>query len=277
MTARRQPPASMPAAVYCGPAEVAVEDRPVPRPGPGQALVEVSYCGVCGTDLHMIADGWGRPGTVFGHEYSGVVAAIGDGVVGWAVGDEVVGGPTPRCGACRRCREGQPAQCEDRSDVADGHDGAFARYVLVDARALVRVPDGVGARDAALAEPLAVALHGLTRAQFRLEAGFHQLRRGGRLVMVGAGVEPPAFDPNRMLLNELTVCGSFVYDEDGFDRALELLAAGAVPTDLLVEPDAVPLDRLGHAIGGLAGGTIAGKVMVVPRRAAVAPDEQEVR
>ena len=57
-----------------------------------------------------------------------------------------------------------------------------------------------------------------------MEAGFHQLRRGGRLVMVGAGIEAPTFDPNRMLLNELTVTGSFVYDADGFDRALELLA-----------------------------------------------------
>ena len=100
-----------------------------------------------------------------------------------------------------------------------------------------------------------------------IEAGFNQLRRGGRLVMVGAGIEPPTFDPNRMLLNELEVCGSFVYDADGFERALELLASGRLPTDLLIDPDDVPLDRLPEAMEGLATGRIAGKAMVVPRLA----------
>ena len=105
-------PASMPAAVYRGSGEVAVEDRPVPEPGPGQVLVEVGHCGICGSDLHLIAERLGTAGTVLGHEYSGVVAALGEGVTGWAVGDEVVGGPAPRCGRCRRCLEGQPSQCE---------------------------------------------------------------------------------------------------------------------------------------------------------------------
>jgi threonine dehydrogenase-like Zn-dependent dehydrogenase len=100
-----------------------------------------------------------------------------------------------------------------------------------------------------------------------IEAGFNQLRRGGRLVMVGAGIEPPTFDPNRMLLNELEVCGSFVYDADGFERALDLLASGQLPTDLLIDPDDVPLDRLPEAMEGLATGRIAGKAMVVPRLA----------
>src|SRR4029453_12471667 len=103
-------PASMPAAVYRGSGEVAVEERPVPEPGPGQVLVEVGHCGICGSDLHLIAERLGTTGTVLGHEYSGVVAALGDGVTDWAVGDEVVGGPAPRCGRCGRCLEGQPAR-----------------------------------------------------------------------------------------------------------------------------------------------------------------------
>ncbi|HYZ98570.1 MAG TPA: zinc-binding dehydrogenase, partial [Acidimicrobiales bacterium] len=101
-----------------------------------------------------------------------------------------------------------------------------------------------------------------------MEAGLQQLRRGGRLVLVGAGIEPPSFDANRMLLNELTVTGSFIYDADGFDRALELLASGAIPSDALIEPDDVPLDRLGDALGRLAAGDVAGKVMIVPKLAA---------
>ena len=98
-----------------------------------------------------------------------------------------------------------------------------------------------------------------------IEAGFHQLGRGGTLVLVGAGLEHPAFDPNRFVLNELHVVGSFVYDQDGFDRALELLASDGFPTDLLIEAEDVPLDRLSEALAGLAEGRLAGKVMVVPR------------
>ena len=67
------------------------------------------------------------------------------------------------------------------------------------------------------------------------------------------------------MLNELHVVGSFVYDEDGFDRALELLASDRFPTDLLIEPDDVRLDRIADALAGLAEGRLAGKVMVVPR------------
>jgi (R,R)-butanediol dehydrogenase / meso-butanediol dehydrogenase / diacetyl reductase len=348
-------PASMPAAVYRGSNDVAVEERPVPHPGPGEALVEVRHCGICGSDLHLIGDGLGSPGTVMGHEYSGVVVALGEGVADWQVGDEVVGGPAPRCGQCRRCLEGQPSQCEVRRRVmTDGHDGAFARYTLVDAQALVRVPEGLGVREAALAEPLAVALHGITRSHLRLgdtamvmgagpigaltvaallarghgsvtvvepapprqalaralgaevldptdlptyplwepeqmsplavdvvlecsgaraamEAGLHQLGRGGRMVLVGAGIQPPRFDANRILLNELTITGSFVYDADGFDRALELLATpGAIPTDLLIEAQDIALDVVGDAVRRLAAGEIAGKVMVAPGLAVAA-------
>jgi (R,R)-butanediol dehydrogenase/meso-butanediol dehydrogenase/diacetyl reductase len=341
----------MPVGVYRGDGEVAVESRAVPQPGPGQVVAQVSHCGVCGSDLHMVVEGWGKPGYIGGHEWTGTIAAVGPDVERWAVGDLVVGGPSPRCGRCRRCLEGQPSQCENRSGSAsDDHQGAFAGYILLDARSLLAVPDGLSMRDAALAEPLAVALHGITRSGVRegdralvigagpigaltiaalvargitalavepaparaelaarlgaervlhpdelqtfpmweperisdlavdvvlecsgkrvaIEAGFNQLRRGGRLVMVGAGIEAPKFDPNRMLLNELTVCGSFVYDADGFERALELLASGKLQTDLLIDPVDVTLDRLGEAMQDLARGRIAGKAMVVPRTA----------
>src|SRR5580658_787081 len=161
---RRVPPV-MDSAVYRSPGDVGVEERPVPVPGPGQVLVEVGYCGICGSDLHIMIEGWGKPGAVGGHEYSGVVAAVGDGVTAWSVGDAVVGGPSPRCGECRRCREGQPSQCERRSAPVDTNTGGgFAGYVVNDARSLLRLPDGMSPRVAALAEPLAVALHGITRS-----------------------------------------------------------------------------------------------------------------
>ncbi len=344
-------PEVMPAAVYRRRGEVVVEERPVPRPGPGEVLVEVDHCGICGSDIHMLLEGWGdKPGLVAGHEFTGVIAALGEGVDGWGIGETVVGGSSPKCGRCRRCLEGKPSQCENRQgSIVDGHDGAFAKYVLVREASLLRVPSELTARQAALAEPLAVALHGITRSGAALgdsvmvigagpigalsiaalvaygigpviavepgerrkqlardlgaaevldptdlerfppweperisdrathvvlecsgkkeamEIGFHQLRRGGTLALVGAGIEHPSFDPNRFVLNELHVVGSFIYDKGGFERALELLASEGFPTDLLIEADDVPLDRLSDALVGLAEGRYAGKVMVVPR------------
>lgn len=344
-------PDVMPAAVYQSPGVVTVEDRPVPRPGPGEVLVEVDHCGICGSDIHILLEGWvNQPGLIAGHEYTGTIVALGDGVTGWEEGDRIVGGPSPKCGRCRRCLEGKPSQCENREgSIAHASDGAFAQYILVRSAALVQLPVGLSLRDAALAEPLAVALHGMTRSgitegdsamvigagpigaltiaalvakgigpvtavepgegrrelaralgadsvldpselplfppweperisdlavhvvlecsgkKAAMEAGFNQLRRGGTLALVGAGMEAPSFDPNRFLLNELSVRGSFVYDLDGFQRALELLASGSLPTDLLIDADDVPLDRIGDTLAGLAEGRIAGKAMVVPR------------
>lgn len=340
----------MPAAVYRSPGVITVEDRPVPRPGAGQVLVRVHHCGICGSDIHQLRDGWGfKPGAVAGHEWTGTIAAVGDDVGDWSIGERVVGGSSPKCGSCRRCREGKPSQCENRSSlITDNGDGAFAEFILVRAAGVLRLPDGLSARHAALAEPLAVALHGITRSgvapgdtamvigagpigaltvaalramgvdsvtavepsegrkrlahdvgatevidpsdletfpswepekisgravhvvfecsgkKEAVEAGFHQLRRGGVLVLVGAGIEHPTFDSNRMILNELHVCGSFVYDLGGFERALELLSSGSIPNDLFIDPDDVPLNGVTEALEALATGRIAGKVMVVP-------------
>jgi hypothetical protein len=85
-------------------------------------------------------------------------------------------------------------------------------------------------------------------------------------VFVGAGIKPPRLDANRILLNELVVTGAFVYDDDGFERSLELLANPEFPTDLLIEPDDVSLDGLFDALVGLHDGALAAKVMIVPRR-----------
>jgi (R,R)-butanediol dehydrogenase / meso-butanediol dehydrogenase / diacetyl reductase len=97
-----------------------------------------------------------------------------------------------------------------------------------------------------------------------MEACLAQLVRGGTLVLVGAGIEPPRFDPNRILLNELVITGAFTYDKDGFERALELLASGRMPVDALLEPNDVPLTGLLEAMQDLAEGRVAGKVLVRP-------------
>jgi threonine dehydrogenase-like Zn-dependent dehydrogenase len=247
------------------------------------------------------------------------------------------------------CRAGRPSLCAARDTPGTGPEqGGFAAFKVAPAGELLPLPDGLDPRAAALAEPLAVALHGIRQSGVRagqlamvfgagpigalsiaalralgvddvtcvepaerrqalaaevgasavchpadlelptiaepglvvdgavdvvlecsgkalaMEAGLAQLRRGGTLVLVGAGIDPPRFDPNRILLNELVITGAYTYDADGFDRALELLASGALPVDALLEPDVVRLDGLLDAMRGLANGQVAGKVLVQP-------------
>jgi threonine dehydrogenase-like Zn-dependent dehydrogenase len=342
-------PDSMPAAVYRGKNAISVETRPVPEPGPGEVLIAVSHCGVCGSDLHFVIEGWGEPGVIGGHEYAGLVAALGQSVTDWAVGDPVVGGAMVGCRECVSCRAGRPSLCSGRSSPGIGDfQGAFAGFVTCPAAELVRVPEGLPLRTAALTEPLAVALHGITAAavapgQRALVTGagpiglltvaalrsrgvddvivsepaplrreraravgaketvapeqlegprmpfdlvdqpfdaalecsgqaeafataLANLDRGGRLVIVGAGVQRPRLDQLRVLLNEVVVTGAYNYDAGGFHEAVGLLASGALPTDLLIEPDDVPLSGLLDAMHRLAAGELAGKVLVVPEK-----------
>ncbi len=151
----------MPAAVYVGDGDIEVQHLPVPDLGPGDALVEVSHCGICGTDLHLVLERFARPGSVLGHEWAGTIAALGSGVDGWELGARVVLDPTPGCGECRACLRGRPAVCLRREppDLLDFSRGAFCRYKLVPAARLVRVPETLSTRAAALTEPTAIAIH----------------------------------------------------------------------------------------------------------------------
>lgn len=172
-------PSAMRAAVYRERGVLEIEPAPVPEPGAGELLLRVSHCGVCGTDLHLVIEGWGRPGSIGGHEYSGHVVAVGPRVTGFAVGDAVVGGPEPGCGRCDCCLAGRPGLCSARPDpVSGGFQGAFAEYKRVRAAQLLPVPEGVSVREAALCEPLAVALHGITLSG---------IRPGERALVLGAG------------------------------------------------------------------------------------------
>jgi (R,R)-butanediol dehydrogenase/meso-butanediol dehydrogenase/diacetyl reductase len=178
---------SMRAAVIEGPGRIAVRDAEVPSPAAGQVLVRVGWCGICGTDLHGALEGWMPPGTVGGHEWSGTVAAVGAAVTQWSEGDLVVGGP-PWCGSCEWCHIGRPALCtsDPIRSTGLGHGdgmelgGAFADYLLAGAETLRPVPDGLDLRVAALSEPLAVALHGISAAKLPADLStLHILVSGG--------------------------------------------------------------------------------------------------
>lgn len=338
----------MPAAVYLGDGAMAVQELAVPALGPGDVLVEVSHCGICGTDLHLVLEQYARPGTVLGHEWAGTVVAVGDGAASpaWEVGARVVSNPTPGCGECRPCRRGRPSVCVRRPPTDYlAFSGAFCRYLAVPAERLLRIPDALSIRDAALTEPMAIAIHtvnlagvtsddrvlvtgagpvglltiavlrtrgveeisvsepspvrreralavGAARAfapeelprpaigqivdqpfDFAFECSGHakaaeaaldQLDFAGTLVFVGTGREAPRMNHNRMIVLELGAIGAYNYDADGFAPALELLASGEVPLDLLIDADDVTLDGVLGAMERLAAGELPGKVMVTP-------------
>lgn len=141
-----------------------LQDVPRPTAPPaGEVLLQVQSAGVCGTDLHI--DEWtasyhflaaALPVTV-GHEFSGVIAALGDGVTGLAAGQLVAVRPSVVCGQCQACLAGQPDACVTRRGIGVMRDGGFAPYTLVPARNCVPIPAGVDAEVAAMTEPLTVS------------------------------------------------------------------------------------------------------------------------
>lgn len=159
------PSALMPAAVYVGDGRVALEQVPRPEPTPGEVLVEIAECGICGSDLHVVLEQYAAPGAILGHEWSGVVAAAPSDS-GWTPGDRVVGDAAPGCGQCRPCRRGRPSVCLNRpAPDFVGYRGAFCQYKTVSADSLIRIPDSLTTRVAALTEPTAIVLHALRLAE----------------------------------------------------------------------------------------------------------------
>lgn len=163
-------PQRMKAAVYHAPHKLEVEQQPLPALGPRDVLVDVSHCGICGTDLHLVLEGMGRPRSIGGHEYSGRIVELGTEVSAWARGDRVVARPgKPPCGRCEFCRVGRTSLCatRDRLGAEAEYQGAFAEYVRVHEEQLYRVPEGLSLRVAALTEPMAVVLHAITLSEIR--------------------------------------------------------------------------------------------------------------
>ena len=171
-------PSTMQAVVYHGINDVRMEEVPVPEIGPGEILVRVHTCGICGTDLKKIATGSHSAPRIFGHETAGVVAKVGEGVRKFSVGDRVVVFHHIPCGECYYCRHKTFAQCATYKKVGctagfEPSGGGFAEYVrvmdwIVD-KGTVRIPDGTSFEQASFAEPVNTCIKGIET--LRLEAG----------------------------------------------------------------------------------------------------------
>ncbi len=165
-------PATMQAAVYRGVNDVRLETVPVPTIGPGELLVRVHTCGVCGTDLKKIATGSHSAPRIFGHETSGVIAAVGLGVREFEPGDRVVVFHHIPCGQCYYCRHKTFAQCETYKRVGctagfEPSGGGFAEYVRVMdwivQKGTVRIPPGISFEQACFVEPVNTCMKGVQR------------------------------------------------------------------------------------------------------------------
>ncbi len=141
-----------------------VVEMPTPQPGPGEIQLRILACGICGSDLSSYKRGLfsGVPG----HEIAAVVEAVGDGVGGWRPGEPVAITPSPGCGSCEQCRQGDYNRCIlSLTGTGTTRPGGFAQFMVAAEHRVRRLPAGLAPEVACLAEPLAVALHGIRRSE----------------------------------------------------------------------------------------------------------------
>lgn len=170
----------MRAAVLKDKLQIAIEEIPVPQIKPDEVLVEVKVCGICGSDLHAYTDLTFPPGTVMGHEFSGVITQTGAQIKNWQAGQRVVVRPCGICGECYYCINGQISICPTHMNTTLGlkRPGAYAEYVAVPEYMLFALPDNISFEQAAQLEPVTVAVHALNMAQIQL---------GETVLVYGAG------------------------------------------------------------------------------------------
>jgi len=182
----------MKAAVWYAKKDVRIEEVPnPPSPAPGEVQIKVHWCGICGSDLHEYLAGpifipaehphpltGKKAPVILGHEFSGEIAKVGEGVNGIEVGDRVTASASRSCGECFWCRRGETIICEKNAGTGLMADGAFAEFVNVPGYDIYKLPPEVSYEEAALTEPLAVGLHAMRKAR---------IVPGDNVVIVGAG------------------------------------------------------------------------------------------
>jgi Threonine dehydrogenase and related Zn-dependent dehydrogenases len=210
-------------------------DIPEPQPKKGEIKVEVKAAGVCGTDLHILHDGFRyNPPVVLGHEFAGVVVALGEGVTSFKVGDRVTAeAPAHLCETCAFCRVGQYNLCSNRSGLGWGVNGCFAKYTIVEEKLTHKIPDTVSFKGGAVIEPLACVIHAIELTEVSADQtvliagpgpiGLLMLQgvkaEGARVVMAGTSIDKDRLALAKKLGADYTVN---VQEQDlaGFVRGL---------------------------------------------------------
>ena len=216
----------MKASYFLGKGSFEVRQAPELHPGPGEVVTKNMVCGVCGTDVHIFH---GEPGSadvnppvVLGHEYSGEVVEVGEGVTALKPGDHVTVDPNIYCGECVYCRNGKKQLCETMQAVGVTRDGGFGEYSLVPAAQAFKLGDSVPYEAGAMAEPVACCLHGIDLAG---------IKAGDRVCIVGGG----AIGLIMLQLAKLSGASSLVLSEPNEKRRQVALSLGA---DAAIDPTA---------------------------------------
>jgi len=228
-----------------GPDDQGLVDLPTPVPAADELLVEVKASGMCGTDLHILSGGYAltSPPLVIGHEFAGVVAAVGGDVDEWIVGDHVAADPNIYCGSCEWCQKGAYSLCTSLHAIGIKVQGAMAEYVRVPARLAVHLPGDMPFGVGAMIEPLSCVLHGFERGEVQPGQSMAIYGAGtvGLLAVVLAAsmgmpvsvVEPHAVRRERALgLGAQDALDRLPADAE-FDYVLEASGAPAAITDAL--------------------------------------------
>lgn len=172
----------MKAAVYHGTEDLRVEDVEVRDLKDNEVLIQVKYCGVCGTDVHIFHGDGGafavNPPLIPGHEFSGVVAKVGANVTRVKVGDRVSGDPNDMCGECYFCKNGKQHFCTNNIGVGTTVDGGFAEYVIMREKQVYKFSENLSFLEAAMAEPISCCLNGIDLCN---------IRQGSTVLIIGAG------------------------------------------------------------------------------------------
>ena len=237
-----------------GPGNMALRDIPEPTTPPGWLKLKVYACGVCGSDLHIFHDDIQlplQPPVVIGHEFSGTVVEVGEGVEGWAFGDRATCEPgIEPCGACISCRTGSYNLCPNKSPIGYVHNGGFTSYCVVPAQYSYPLSDEVSLKAGALLEPMACVVHGVVEctgiraADVVVVSGpgsigllAMQVARveGGHVIVVGTEGDERRLKLARELGADLTVDVSSE-DVAGIVRDL----TGGVGADLVLECSGAP-------------------------------------
>ncbi|MGO4298945.1 zinc-dependent alcohol dehydrogenase [Leifsonia sp. RAF41] len=333
---RKEHPAML-AAKYTGERTITVEEQEPSELKPGEVRIAVAYVGICGTDLHVFhGDMDARvtmPATI-GHEMSGTILELGSGVEGWAVGDAVTVMPLDWDGTCPACLAGNQHICQNLDFIGIDTPGALQETWNVPASTLVRLPQEISLRDAALVEPVAVAVHDVRRSELApgdkavvigagpigvliatvatafgadvviaeidpnrraaaAEMGLQTVdpssvdqvawvedwtggagadvvfevsgsaaavlgatslaKVRGTLVVVAIHSQPRPIDLHRLFWRELRILGARVYERPDFERAVQLVAEGAIPAGRLIT-SVVPLTEVASAFEVLEAG-----------------------
>lgn len=255
----------MKSAVFYGKHDLRVEESAKPAVGKRDVLINVKACGVCGTDVHIYEGDKGAadvtPPTILGHEFAGVVEAVGSDVAGFKPGDRVCIDPNHPCGCCEPCRDGINHYCEHMTGYGTTVNGGFAEYCSVDMQQVYKLGDHTSFEQGAMTEPVACCLHGIDMCNIKPGSTVVVIECVGKPVTIEQAIqiaghkatvmmfgltkpdETITVKPFEVFQKELVLTSSYInpYTQR---RALELIDSGRLDVSSMVAKVA-SLDELG--------------------------------